>query len=300
MARLVEAGERLAVVLGVLPQEVRGQQRNVFAAIAQRRQADLDGVQAEEQILAEAALGDFGVEVGIGRGEDADVHAARLRGADALELAGLERAQQLGLQVLRDVGDLVEEQRAAVGHFEAADAVALGVGERALDVAEQLAFEDALGQAAGVHRDQRTRGAQRDGVQRLRDQSLAGAVFAGDEDVGVGRADARDHVEHRAHGRRFARSVAESARRAARGSRPPAAGPCAARGRVRSASCRIAESRALSHGFWMKSRAPRRMASTASSTQPHAVITITGSVVSSVWMRLSRSRPSCPEVVSRV
>ena len=50
---------------------------------------------------------------------------------------------------------------------------------------------------------QRARGAQRDGVQRLRDQSLAGAVFAGDEDVGVGRADARDHVEHRAHGRRL-------------------------------------------------------------------------------------------------
>jgi hypothetical protein len=31
----------------------------------------------------------------------------------------------------------------------------------------------------------------------------------------------------------------------------------------------------------MKSRAPRRIASTASSTDPHAVITITGSVVSS-------------------
>ncbi len=41
---------------------------------------------------------------------------------------------------------------------------------------------------------------------------------------------------------------------------------------------RMAESRALSQGFWMKSRAPRRMASTASSTEPQAVITITGSV----------------------
>ena len=70
-------------------------------------------------------------------------------------------------------------------------------------MAEQLALEDALGQTAGIHRDQRARGAQRDRVQRLRDQSLAGAVFAGDEDVGVRRADARDHVEHRAHGRRL-------------------------------------------------------------------------------------------------
>src|ERR1035441_1444678 len=46
----------------------------------------------------------------------------------------------------------------------------------------------------------------------------------------------------------------------------------------------------------MKSRAPRRMASTASSTEPHAVITITGRVESRLWMRLSRSSPSCPEV----
>ena len=40
----------------------------------------------------------------------------------------------------------------------------------------------------------------------------------------------------------------------------------------------IASSRALSHGFWMKSRAPRRIASTATSTLPQAVITTTGSV----------------------
>ena len=40
--------------------------------------------------------------------------------------------------------------------------------------------------------------------------------------------------------------------------------------------------------------APRRMASTAISTLLHAVITITGSVLSSICMRVSRSRPSWP------
>ena len=62
---------------------------------------------------------------------------------------------------------------------------------------------------------------------------------------------------------------------------------------------RMASSRSLSHGFWTKSRAPRRIASTATSTEPHAVITTTGSDSSAVWMRLSRSRPSSPDVVSR-
>ena len=62
----------------------------------------------------------------------------------------------------------------------------------------------------------------------------------------------------------------------------------------------VAARRALSHGFSTKSRAPRLIASTATSTLPHAVMTTTGSVGSSAWRRVSRSRPSRPEVVSRV
>ena len=60
------------------------------------------------------------------------------------------------------------------------DAILLGVGERALDVAEQLALEHALRDAAGVDGHHRAAGARRDGVQRLRDEALAGAVLAGD------------------------------------------------------------------------------------------------------------------------
>ena len=61
----------------------------------------------------------------------------------------------------------------------------------------------------------------------------------------------------------------------------------------------IASSRRFSQGFAMKSRAPRRMASTASSTLAQAVMITTGSVGSSACRRLRRSRPSFPLVVSR-
>ena len=37
-------------------------------------------------------------------------------------------------------------------------------------------------------------------MQRLRHQPLARAVLAGDQDVGVGRPHARNHVQHRLHG----------------------------------------------------------------------------------------------------
>ncbi len=44
----------------------------------------------------------------------------------------------------------------------------------------------------------------------------------------------------------------------------------------------ILSRRSFSQGFWTKSRAPRRMASTARPTVPQAVITITGKIESMV------------------
>ena len=68
--------------------------------------------------------------------------------ADALEALLLQHAQQLGLRGGRHVADLVEEQRAAVGLLEPADAAAIGAGEGALLVAEQLALQQRLGDGA--------------------------------------------------------------------------------------------------------------------------------------------------------
>ncbi len=96
------------------------EERNIFLALAQRRQMNLDRVQAEQQIFAEASAGDFGLHVGVGRGKNARIHATRGRRADAFELAGFERAQKLGLEIHRHVGDFVEEQRAAIGQLETA------------------------------------------------------------------------------------------------------------------------------------------------------------------------------------
>ena len=58
--------------------------------------------------------------------------------ADALVDALLQDAQQFHLHRQAHVADLVEEQRAALGDFEAALAGGDGAGERALLVAEQL------------------------------------------------------------------------------------------------------------------------------------------------------------------
>ena len=71
----------------------------------------------------------------------------RLVLAHAANLAAFQHAQQLGLHRLGQLADLVEEDRAAVGDFEQADAVLVGAGERALAMAEQLAFDQVSGSA---------------------------------------------------------------------------------------------------------------------------------------------------------
>ena len=52
--RAVEPADAFAIALRVRCQKMRAQQRNVFAPFPQRRQMDLDGVQAEQQVLPEA------------------------------------------------------------------------------------------------------------------------------------------------------------------------------------------------------------------------------------------------------
>ena len=69
-------------------------------------------------------LGDQRLQVLVGRADDAHVDRDLLAAADALDHAVLQEAQQLRLQRQRHVADLVEEQRAAVGDLDLADASA--------------------------------------------------------------------------------------------------------------------------------------------------------------------------------
>ena len=118
---------------------------------------------------------------------------------DAGDLAAFQHAQQLDLRGERHVAHLVEKQRAAVGIFELSDPIGRGVGERAADVTEQLAFQDVLAQRGAVQRDERLVLAWAVLMDRLGDQFLAGARFALDQYAGVGRRDPLEAVDHGVH-----------------------------------------------------------------------------------------------------
>src|SRR6202012_5153426 len=94
----------------------------------------------------------------------------------------LEDAEQLRLELDRKLGDLVEEQGPAVRLFEEAAASAARVGEGAGFVTEELRLEQRRRQARGVDRHEWTRATRALFVDQARDDVLAGAALAGDED----------------------------------------------------------------------------------------------------------------------
>src|SRR6202007_1259583 len=126
-------------------------------------------------------LADRPLEVAVGGGDDAHVDPDVRRAADALEGALLEEAQQLDLQCRGDLADLVEEDGAAVGRLEQPFALALGVGESAALVAEELALEEGLRQRAAGDVLERPPGALAMGVDLLRHQALAGPALAAEQ-----------------------------------------------------------------------------------------------------------------------
>src|SRR5690606_28037016 len=89
------------------------------------------------------------------RRDQPEIRAARERLAEALVLAALvEHAQEVDLELPRQLPDLVEEQRAPVRRAEQAGALGAAWVRVALDASEQLGVDEALGERRGVARDE--------------------------------------------------------------------------------------------------------------------------------------------------
>ena len=84
-----------------------GETRDVLQPLSQRRKHDGKDVETVIEVRAEALLGDRALEVTIRGRDQPHVRLQRLRSAHPLELAVLQHAQELRLQLQRKVADLV-------------------------------------------------------------------------------------------------------------------------------------------------------------------------------------------------
>ena len=107
-------------MLAVPARELLGERGDVLARDRAAAARELDDREAVVEVLAEAAGARLGGEIAVRAGDDAHVDLLDAARADRLDLALLERAQQLGLHAERELADLVEDQRAAVGLGEEA------------------------------------------------------------------------------------------------------------------------------------------------------------------------------------
>lgn len=119
------------------------ERRKFVPAIPQRRNDRMDDREPVEQVEAKLARARHREQVAVGCRNDPNVDADRLSGADRTYRPRFENAQQFGLQVLRELADLVQEDRAAVRLGERAIAVGRGPGEGPALVAEQLGLDQA-------------------------------------------------------------------------------------------------------------------------------------------------------------
>src|SRR5258705_2872856 len=189
---LAQLARFLSVFGAEFIQEVANKNRNVCGAVAQRRNEKGNYVQTIEKILAEGTARNFLIEVFVGGGDDADVHAHGLIGADRFKALLFENAENFRLRAQAHVADFVQEKRAAVRRLKFSGFIFAGSGETALDVAKKLGFDELFRNCRAIHFDEGAFAAKARGVQRARNELFTGAAFAVNEDAAVGRTSDAD------------------------------------------------------------------------------------------------------------
>src|SRR5206468_11183215 len=222
-----------ASVLGSeLGEEMTDEHRDLLAPLAQRGDPDLEDVQAVVQIFPELMGLHRGLEVTVGGRDEPHVGANDLLPTDAGEFAVLQDVQQLGLELQRDLADLVEEERALIHRLEFAGLLPVGARECALLVTEQLVIEQLAGKRRAIHLQELPMDARRRQVNGPGHDFLADSALTLQQYGDVESGHLRDQVPNRLHVRRVrteasvwgSRSSATSSSSTAARSEPTARG----------------------------------------------------------------------------
>src|SRR5581483_6198547 len=171
-------------------------------------------VQSVVKILPEKPGLDQVDEATVRRRDQAEVDADRPAGADRVDLAVLQRPEELDLDVRRQLADFVEKQRSAMRFAELADMLFRGAGKGALLVTKKNALDEIVGDGAAIDGDEGPRAPVAGALDSARDQLLADAGFAFDENRDLRGGGALAEADDPLHGSAFGDDVAEGERTA--------------------------------------------------------------------------------------
>src|SRR5580658_5985528 len=101
-------------------QKIPNQFAQIFSPLPQRRQLNLQNVDAIKKVGTESATLNINFKLTVRRADDSDVHARLFAGADTPELVILQQLQELGLQTHVHFGNLIQEKRTSVRKLSAA------------------------------------------------------------------------------------------------------------------------------------------------------------------------------------
>ena len=162
-------------------QEKFRQRLNVLRPLAQRGEVDLNDVDAVIQVFSETPFFDEGRQVLVRGANDPNIDVVRFGAAHRKDGLIVHGAQQLGLHGHIHVADFIQKQRTLISRHELARIIAHRAGEAPFHMAEQLAFDECVGNGGAVHRHERMRGAFAVQVNGASHQLLTGAAFSGDQ-----------------------------------------------------------------------------------------------------------------------
>src|SRR6267142_5296546 len=197
--RITEFPHFLSVGGAEFAQKISRERWNIFSSIAQGRDVKGNHVKPVEEILAKSAARNLLIEILIGCGDDAHIHAQSFVGPDTLEALLLEDAQNFRLRAQAHIADFVQEERSAVGFLKFPRFVLGGARKTALEMSEELGLDQLFRNGRAVHFYEGSLAAQACGMQRVSDEFLAGAALAINQNAAARRRSHGDLLAQRLH-----------------------------------------------------------------------------------------------------
>ena len=171
----------------------------ILKALTQWRQGHAHRCEAVIEVETKCACVHPSTQIAMRRRDDAHVDIDEPMAADAVEAPSLEHTQQHRLVLCRELTDLIEKERAAIGLLERTNATSIGARECPALMAKELARDELWRDRSAVDRHKGLIGARAPVVNRARRDFLACARLAMEQHGDIALRHARQISERLLH-----------------------------------------------------------------------------------------------------